>query len=165
VITPPAGDAFAPLKDWTLRVDENIIPSWFGADHERAAKKALAQFAKAHFFINTTDLKFTNQRVWLKNSSAELRESSSAVLRESSSAVLRGSSSAELRESSSAVLRESSSAVLRESSSAETFSENSRYTITKGSHGLVILRHKKDIEIVCASDAVAKITKQKESKK
>jgi len=144
-ITPPAGDVFSPAKAWTLRVDESIIPAWFSDVHEKAARTALAKYIKEHIFTDTNDITIMNSRVWLKNSSAELWGSSSAVLWGSSSAVLWGSSSAELRGSYR----------------AECFSDKSKYDISKGSNGLVILRQKKTIEIVHASDVTVKLIKQK----
>lgn len=50
------------------------------------------------------------------------------------------------------------------SSSAVCFSDMAKYNVENGNHGLVVLRHKKDIEIVHAADVKVKLSKSKKGK-
>jgi hypothetical protein len=118
---PVDNDIFNHKKsNWKFKVDQNNVPDWFD---EVNASKEMWQYIKEWFgkrFIvdDLSNQERKNERLYLKNSSAVLRENSSAVMWGNSSAEMRENSSAELWENSSAVLRENSSAVLRENSSA-----------------------------------------------
>jgi hypothetical protein len=90
------GDIFNHKKsNWKFKVDQDNVPDWFD---EVNASKEMWQYVKEWFdkrFIidDMSNQQRKNERLYLKNSSAVLRENSSAVLWGNSSAVLRENSS------------------------------------------------------------------------
>ena len=102
-ITPPDGDVFAHVSNWTLRIDdESITPEWWSKGYEEFCFRELELFLSRAILVGKEIDCLSDGRFWVKdsrilnvtgNTFLFLFGSSRAVLRGSSHAVLRGSSS------------------------------------------------------------------------
>lgn len=114
-LLPPNGNVFSPVEEWEFCVDQDIIPDWYVAEHDkRRMIEAVKKWAEKHIFIGKDNLTLSDGGTYyLKNcKDATLRGKSTATLRENSTATLRGKSTAILWENSTAILWENSTVTL-----------------------------------------------------
>jgi hypothetical protein len=157
-ITPPGGNVFEKnIALWNFRIDENIIPTWWTAGHEKKARRALADCVeeciidgqsipllenKTGRYIRNTKIEVVKncniREMWGSSQVGVMWESSQVgVMRESSQVrVMRESSQVgEMRESSQVGEMWESSQVgeMRESSQVGEMRGSSQVGVMRGS--------------------------------
>jgi hypothetical protein len=97
-ITPPNEDYRLPLRQWTYRTDQDILPEWYDAEREEArARAALAEWATERLHVDKVET------VTITDAAALVINCSSVVARDSSRVVARDSSRVEARGNSRVV--------------------------------------------------------------
>ena len=79
-ITPPNNNVFAKLKDWTFKIDEDVIPEWLDKTAiEKKVRAILKEIKNKYILENKKIDKIFDGRYWLKNSIIEQMSGSSQV--------------------------------------------------------------------------------------
>ena len=66
-ITPPDGDVFRPVKEWTLRIDQSITPKWWSKFYEKIAFDTLKKFLKSALIVGKEIEKIEAGRFWIRD--------------------------------------------------------------------------------------------------
>ena len=68
-LIPPNNDFFAPVSEWTLNVDQDILPDWFVKEYEeKRMREGMQSWAEAHIHVGKSNLIITEGMHLLKNS-------------------------------------------------------------------------------------------------
>lgn len=68
-LIPPNNDFFAPVSEWMLNVDQDILPDWFVKEYEeKRMREGMQSWAEAHIHVGKSNLIITEGMHLLKNS-------------------------------------------------------------------------------------------------
>ena len=66
-ITPPHGDVFRPVKEWTLKIEQSITPKWWSKFYEKIAFDTLKKFLKSALIVGKEIEKIEAGRFWIRD--------------------------------------------------------------------------------------------------
>jgi len=131
-ITPPDNDFNAPLKTWTFKTDQDILPDWYDAkDAEKRVRAELKKWLAA--------------RVVLRGQERNVNAGEFVYIASGGKATLRGNSQATLQDDSQATLRDDSHATLQGNSLITTYHELPK-SILQSKNTAMIYRHDGKVE-------------------